>query len=439
MANKSKAEKAYVDMQSSRHDIKKVKKIMNDQDEIGLKRIKAAAKFGGLTWNESIREKSWFSFLRNTAIMVSFIPLLITAIVYFVSPVLIGVSQFDNQYFSWGLTGLLLVVAVAATIAIDFGRTAIFKHNKTVYAVLSLVSVMLSGLGLAAVAYMYNSNDLADIKNKLQDSRTALIQNGATRSIEEIKAELDAKSTKYHSKGTHYGKIAYYADRDMLEEELRQVQATKSASGALDNRHELLKSVDSSNMLGNVVATIIELNANQGIVLAAILFIFAVELVIWLLSGLIELLQFRINITQEQYYAACYSADRVTVASDSTLKQQYDARMGEFVHSLASMPIDLIGHINVPNAAHAHATHVNEAPALAPAPQPIGHEIGADDPNYQNAKKAAVGSQVNCPQCGTEFKKNAHNQVFCSGKGKGNCRDEYHNLRDPARMRARRG
>lgn len=426
----------YAEFPPSHHNLSKIKGIMQKQDETGFTRIKAAAKYGGHTWHEARRDMSKLKFTIFAAMLVSSVPLLLTSIIYFVSPILIGVSEFDNKYLDWGLVGAFLLVAFAATVAIDFGRTLIFRHSKAMYALLAVVSVSLSGLGLAAVAYMYSSADMADIKNQLQDSRTALIQQGAGRSIEEIKAEIDAKSTRYHTKGTNYGRTAYQADRKMLEEELQRAQLANSAGSALDSKNDILKTVDSSNMLGNIVAMIIELNANQGVVLAAILFIFAVEAVIWFITGLIELLEFRINMTEQQYYNACYAADRVAIASEATI-QQFDMRLGVFIHTMASTPVDLISRINVPDFQYATTEYAPPAPP-APLSGSQQNEIGADDPKYQKSKNAKTGESIECPQCGKAFTKKTYNHIFCSSKGVGNCKDEYHNDREPARLNARR-
>ena len=48
---------------------------------------------------------------------------------------------------------------------------------------------------------------------------------------------------------------------------------------------------------------------------------------------------------------------------------------------------------------------------------------------YQAAKAAPVGSLIKCaaPGCGKKFIKKSYQQVFCSNKGRGNCKDRYWN------------
>lgn len=44
------------------------------------------------------------------------------------------------------------------------------------------------------------------------------------------------------------------------------------------------------------------------------------------------------------------------------------------------------------------------------------------------ASKANVGTEICCSACKTKFVKTSYQKVFCSNKGKGNCKDKYWNL-----------
>jgi endogenous inhibitor of DNA gyrase (YacG/DUF329 family) len=60
---------------------------------------------------------------------------------------------------------------------------------------------------------------------------------------------------------------------------------------------------------------------------------------------------------------------------------------------------------------------------------------------YRKAEEAAAGTIINCPNCGKPFKKANRFHIFCShSRNKredgGNCSDEWHNAKDPARMEA---
>lgn len=53
---------------------------------------------------------------------------------------------------------------------------------------------------------------------------------------------------------------------------------------------------------------------------------------------------------------------------------------------------------------------------------------------YHKAKRAKVGSNIECPVCGRVFCKKSYQQAFCSNKGPGNCKDVYWNTVDEDRM-----
>lgn len=47
------------------------------------------------------------------------------------------------------------------------------------------------------------------------------------------------------------------------------------------------------------------------------------------------------------------------------------------------------------------------------------------------AKNAGTLTRVICPGCAKPFLKKHWRQQFCSNKGKGNCKDLYHNVTNP--------
>ena len=52
--------------------------------------------------------------------------------------------------------------------------------------------------------------------------------------------------------------------------------------------------------------------------------------------------------------------------------------------------------------------------------------------NYDSAANAKVGSMIDCPQCGTTFRKSNKWHTFCCSS----CKDNWHNERDPSRLEA---
>ena len=56
---------------------------------------------------------------------------------------------------------------------------------------------------------------------------------------------------------------------------------------------------------------------------------------------------------------------------------------------------------------------------------------------YTTNKAAKVNTTCNCPTCGTAFTKKSYQQAFCSGTGRGNCKDRYQNrVNDDRKARA---
>lgn len=54
--------------------------------------------------------------------------------------------------------------------------------------------------------------------------------------------------------------------------------------------------------------------------------------------------------------------------------------------------------------------------------------IALDATNYNKAKSAKVGQRVMCGgNCGKSFIKTSYQQAFCCNRGRGNCKDNYHN------------
>jgi hypothetical protein len=399
------------------HDLKQIKSIMREQDNVGFERIKAASRYGQMDWSEARKALAKAKFIEIAAMGVSSIPLLLTSIIYFASPIILGESEIKNPLFDNALLGSFLLVAFFATVAIDLGRSHVITHNPMgfnifgLYCFLTVLSVVLSGLGLAAVAYWYNSADMKDTKAQLQQSRAALIQGGSNRSIEAIRADLEANAKRYHTRGSGWGRSAYQDEKKRLETELAQVQAQSGAKNALDNKNAILGTVDSSNVLGNIMAMISNLNANQGIVVAALMFVLGAEVTLFYIVSKIKLLRYRIELTKSQYYAACHVADRIAIASTATL-EQYDQRIAAFIHQLGTTPIELAGRLNTGQNwsdldgqhQHPHTTHRRQTPNST-----LDHLLQ----KKAAAKAKRFGETAICPTCDEPFIKTNSAQIFC--------------------------
>ena len=66
-----------------------------------------------------------------------------------------------------------------------------------------------------------------------------------------------------------------------------------------------------------------------------------------------------------------------------------------------------------------------------PLHERVGNSSGKST-NYESATSAKVGSMIDCPQCGTTFRKANKWHTFCCSS----CKDNWHNERDPSRLEA---
>ena len=63
------------------------------------------------------------------------------------------------------------------------------------------------------------------------------------------------------------------------------------------------------------------------------------------------------------------------------------------------------------------------------------HYISNRKELYIIAGKAIIGETITCPVCEKRFKKKSYQKRFCSNKGRGNCKDRYHNSTNESRRR----
>lgn len=54
---------------------------------------------------------------------------------------------------------------------------------------------------------------------------------------------------------------------------------------------------------------------------------------------------------------------------------------------------------------------------------------------YEACKSASVGEAIKCPACNFTMVKKSYQHVFCSNKGRDNCKDTYWNFIEPSRMK----
>lgn len=76
---------------------------------------------------------------------------------------------------------------------------------------------------------------------------------------------------------------------------------------------------------------------------------------------------------------------------------------------------------NWEEAWHSDQPYKHQSRPRVTSQTPIRHD------RYEAAKSAKVGSMILCPGCGKLFLKRSYQHVFCSNKGRGNCKDRYWN------------
>jgi hypothetical protein len=63
----------------------------------------------------------------------------------------------------------------------------------------------------------------------------------------------------------------------------------------------------------------------------------------------------------------------------------------------------------------------------------LNEKISVYENRHAFNKKQKVGDAIICCSCGKEMVKKSYQSQFCSNKGRGNCKDKYHNLVDDTR------
>jgi ssDNA-binding Zn-finger/Zn-ribbon topoisomerase 1 len=66
-------------------------------------------------------------------------------------------------------------------------------------------------------------------------------------------------------------------------------------------------------------------------------------------------------------------------------------------------------------------------------PSHVSKETSCLRKAYNFARQAKTGTTIHCPTCGKRMKKKSYQHVFCSNKGRNNCKDRYWNTVDEVR------
>jgi hypothetical protein len=345
----------------------------------------------------------------------------------------------------WGMGAIMVSVALAVAILIDLGRANILdKSNNTknaylLYFFMSTASIVFSTVGMIAVADFYASSENNETAQTIATAKTFMTTHasmGSNRSLADIDAE-EMRLTKFmHEKKSGYHPRDLRRDVARLNAERKELKDYLSAKATVDGKRQLQNTDDSSNWLFNTYARILESNtATAGIVIGLLINFLSEAMALIAHVRLIKL-NARLEVTESQWATATMIANESMIVADSTLSALN--HIDHFAHSF-KMPFNILNEYQ--NNGKRYGEFVNsETSESNQAPQqPLQNSNQLDLKNrYDSAINSAVGSAVGCPVCLTEVTKRTYNHVFCSSSGANNCKDEYHNILEPARIGARR-
>jgi hypothetical protein len=144
----------------------------------------------------------------------------------------------------------------------------------------------------------------------------------------------------------------------------------------------------------------------------------------------------RLEVTESQWATATMIANKSMIVADSTLSALN--HVDHFAHTF-KMPFNILNEYQ--NNGKRYGEFVNpetrESNQTPQEPSQNSQQIDIKQ-RYDSAMSEGIGSTVGCPVCLTEVTKRTYNHVFCSSTGANNCKDEYHNILNPARIGARR-
>jgi hypothetical protein len=363
----------------------------------------------------------------------------------------------------WGMGAIMSSVALAVAILIDLGRANILdKSNSTgvaymLYFFMSTASIVFSTTGMIAVADFYASSEATDTAQGVAEAKKYMMANASYASM--TMAELDKKAQKneydYKTiKGGGYPSSTYNRVRREIATEKMELKKYLNAEATVKGKRALQNTDDSSNWLFNTYARILESNtATAGLVIGLTMNFLAEAMALIAHMRLIKL-NARLEVTEQQWSVATMVANEAMIVADSELAtlnhldhfahtfkmpfnilneyQNQGKRYGEFIHDAEWKEVRDSDCDGSASCDCDSCTNKKTSPSLT------GDKQNDARVRYMVASNAKKGDTIECPTCIKSITKKAHNTIFCSGKGKDNCRDGYHNLMNPARIGARK-
>ncbi len=432
----------YANIRAISHDISDLEKIMESRNKTEIRILKSVNDLASMSYSDVIKQQSKWLRIKNLSLILSFMLLVITMFLMYTSPILTQTQYGYDDARVYGVGVYLAIGAILMAIVLDVGRSYILdKSNNggfawTQYIVFTLTSIIFSTVGMLAIANFYASSNQTDTNKSIDTARQYMIDHASMAGVtmSSLDSQQSAFDKKFYTKGSGYKRRAHLRDTARIDAERTELKAYLSAKGTVNGKQNLLANTDSSNWLYNSFATIIK----QPVALAGLILGILINLISELMamvahSRLIKL-NARIELTNSQWNSAVMASDRATIVNSSNL--QLVAGLDTFQHVFA-MPFSVLNKYQ--NSGTTLGDFQKNGDDVIDIEVSSTNQAGSDlERKYNIAFSADAGSQINCPVCSTNIKKKTFNHVFCSSTGKGNCKDDYHNILNPDRISARK-
>ena len=442
----------YAHIKPLQHDLKDIKDLMLRKNKSEYQTLSAINSLANETFGEvSAQQKRWNT-IKNLALFASFVLLVITLFILYLSPMLTQKQFAMEDIRVWGMGGVMVAVAVAVAIVIDIGRSKILDRSNnslgtwSIYTAFTVASIALSITGMLALANFYESSNQTDVKKDIDTARAYLMTHAsyATKTMDSIDAEQARLDKKYHTKGTGYKYNDHKRDSQRLATERHELNKYLSAKAVVEGKADIMDTTDSSNWLFNTYSQLLHTTASLAALFIGIVINLISEAMALVAHSRLIKLNARIQITERQWNNALMASDRAVIVNSSSLQQV--ANLDTFQHVFA-MPFSIINKYQEHNVSVGSfsekvppAQVVDTTEKLESNPQETqatDKEISQMRERYLLAKNTKVGESFLCPACASELVKTTR-KMFCSSTGKGNCKDHYHNTINPSRLKQRR-
>ncbi|MCK5904968.1 MAG: hypothetical protein KAG86_06765, partial [Gammaproteobacteria bacterium] len=347
-SNNIRVPSTFADIQPISHDMGKINLMLKDRNKGELATLKAVNSLAREPYHTLKKQQNKWKTFKSLAIYASLIPLLITLLIYYISPMLTQ-KQFEmNDARVWGMGALMASVAFAVAILIDLGRANILdKSNNTknaymLYFFMSASSILFSTVGMIAIADFYASSESTSTTQTIATAKSFMVAHASmasNRSLSDIDAEEMRLTQLMHAKKSGYHPKDLKRDVARLNEERKELKDYQSAKATVDGKRQLQNTDDSSNWLFNTYARILESNtATAGIVIGLLINFLSEAMALIAHVRLIKL-NARLEVTEQQWSTATMVANEAMIVADSEISALN--HLDYFAHTF-KMPFNIL-------------------------------------------------------------------------------------------------